>query len=164
MVAGLVFFDRAEFRLDEFKKVACRYGCFFNIELLTTGMRLILGAGPGGIVGGRRAGSIRRRLDIQLGQSLPHNFPHNVSNHVFVSHQSLSSPSSCSMESTTPTIALSIAAPASPVEAVEADQPSWTTITMSPSPASTESSASIEAPRGVPSGLIGWTSIMRASP
>ncbi len=43
----------------------------------------------------------------------------------------------------TPTIAESIAAPASPVAAVDAPQPSCTMRTMSPSPASTESSASI---------------------
>src|SRR5262249_30984835 len=153
MVTGLVFLDRAEFRFYEFKEVACRYGCFFNIELLAAGMRLIFGAGPGGVVSGRRAWSNRRGLDVQFCQSLPHYFPNNVSDRVLVSHHSMSSPSSCSMESTTPTIAQSIAAPASPVEAVEADHPSWTTITMSPSPASTESSASIEAPRGVPSGL-----------
>src|ERR1700752_807416 len=49
-----------------------------------------------------------------------------------------------SIRSTTPTIAESIAAPASPVAAVEALQPSWTISTVSPTPASTESSASTE--------------------
>src|SRR5215218_10117777 len=51
-----------------------------------------------------------------------------------------------SIRSTTPTIAESIAAPASPVAAVEALQPSCTINTVSPSPASTESSARSVAP------------------
>ena len=46
--------------------------------------------------------------------------------------------------STTPTIAESIAAPAWPVAAVEALHPSCTISTVSPTPASTESSASTE--------------------
>src|ERR1043165_407995 len=49
-----------------------------------------------------------------------------------------------SIRSTTPTIAESIAAPASPVAAVDALQPSCTISTVSPTPASTESSASVE--------------------
>src|ERR1041385_7881337 len=49
-----------------------------------------------------------------------------------------------SIRSTTPTIAESIAAPAFPVAAVEAPQPSCTISTVSPTPASTESSASTE--------------------
>src|SRR5947209_8812433 len=48
--------------------------------------------------------------------------------------------------STTPTMAESIAAPCSPVAAVEALHPSCTTRTRSPIPASTESSASRVAP------------------
>src|ERR1041385_8586006 len=49
-----------------------------------------------------------------------------------------------SIRSTTPTIAESIAAPASHVAAVDALQPSCTISTVSPTPASTESSASTE--------------------
>src|SRR6476620_9834548 len=49
-----------------------------------------------------------------------------------------------SIRSTTPTIAESIAAPASPVAAVDALQPSCTISTVSPTPASTESSAIVE--------------------
>src|SRR6185369_8010923 len=49
-----------------------------------------------------------------------------------------------SIRSTTPTIAESIAAPASPVAAVDAPQPSCTISTVSPTPASTESSAMTE--------------------
>src|SRR6185503_14553479 len=49
-----------------------------------------------------------------------------------------------STRSTTPTIAESIAAPASPVAAVDALQPPCTISTVSPTPASTESSASTE--------------------
>src|SRR5215216_3344193 len=49
-----------------------------------------------------------------------------------------------STRSTTPTIAESIAAPAFPVAAVDALQPSCTISTVSPTPASTESSASTE--------------------
>src|SRR5215510_10230578 len=49
-----------------------------------------------------------------------------------------------SIRSTTPTIAESIAAPACPVAAVDALQPSCTISTVSPTPASTESSANTE--------------------
>src|SRR6185369_520651 len=49
-----------------------------------------------------------------------------------------------SIRSTTPTIAESIAAPASPVAAVDAPQPSCTISTVSPTPESTESSARTE--------------------
>src|ERR1044072_3691798 len=49
-----------------------------------------------------------------------------------------------SIRSTTPTIAESIAAPASPVAAVEALQPSCTMSTVYPTPASTESRASVQ--------------------
>ena len=47
-------------------------------------------------------------------------------------------------------MAESIAAPGRPVAAVEADHPSRTTTTVSPTPASTESSASISSPAAVP--------------
>src|ERR1051325_6392135 len=49
-----------------------------------------------------------------------------------------------SIRSTTPTMAESIAAPACPVAAVDALQPSCTINTVSPTPASTESSANTE--------------------
>src|SRR5262249_35172301 len=97
--------------------------CFLDIELLTAWMSLVLDAGPWGVVSGWRLGNFGRRFDVQFGQGPPHNFPHGISN-CFIGHYSLFSSSSFSMESTTPMMAQSIAAPASPVEAVEADQPS----------------------------------------
>jgi hypothetical protein len=60
---------------------------------------------------------------MKFGQSMSHYFSHYFSELIFVSHHYIFLVS-WSMESTTPMIALSIAAPASPVEAVEADQPS----------------------------------------
>src|SRR5215470_5262871 len=59
-----------------------------------------------------------------------------------------------SIRSTTPTIAESIAAPACPVAAVDALQPSCTISTVSPTPASTESKANTEEPVSSPSGVI----------
>src|SRR6266404_2869760 len=66
----------------------------------------------------------------------------------------------CSTVSTIPMIAESIAAPGLPVVLVEADHPSRTTTTVSPTPASTESRASKSSPPSEPSGLIGRTTII----
>src|SRR6202008_1443052 len=59
-----------------------------------------------------------------------------------------------SIRSTTPTIAESIAAPAFPVAAVDAPQPSCTIKTVSPTPESTESRAITEYSVSLPSGMI----------
>src|SRR5262245_9178058 len=123
---------------------------FVDIELQVTGVRLVFYAGPWRV--------INRRLLKRLRENPSHYLTDDFSDLIFLRPHDTSS----SIKSTTPTMALSIAAPGSPVDAVDADQPSWTTMTTSPSPASTESRARMLAPRAVPSRLIGCTNIIRA--